>query len=118
MLFVVSASLYIAPNFALLAWLPWTPHLFAGKLLWGIAGMCALLVTLYPGFVLSASPSIPFWNSPLLPVLFFSQSVTGAGGILLLLSPFVPLGQMLAGINSLAATPTLVGNRQGVLEIL
>src|SRR3989338_6951354 len=36
------------------------------------------------GFMLSSSPSIPFWNSPLLPVLFFSHSVMGAGGIVLL----------------------------------
>ncbi len=110
LLFVVSASLYIAPSFALFSWLPWAPHVFggqvlSGKVLWVIAGLCALLVTLYPGFVLSASPSIPFWNSPLLPVLFFTHSVTGACGILLLLSPYVPLSQILEGegVNSLAA---------------
>lgn len=102
-LFVISSSLYIAPALDLFSWLPWAPHTFGGKVLGVIAGVSAFLVTLYPGFVLSASPSIPFWNSPLLPVLFFSHSVTGASGILLLLSPLGPLDQRLEGITSLAA---------------
>ena len=103
MLFLISGSLYVAPALDLFSWLPWAPDVFGGKALGIIAGACAFLVTLYPGFVLAASPSIPFWNNPLLPVLFFSSSVTGAAGILLLLSPFGLLDQKLEGINSLVA---------------
>jgi len=102
LLFVISSSLYIAPAFDLFSWLPWAPLSLGGKVLGVIAGVSACLVALYPGFVLSASPSIPSWNSPLLPVLFFSHSVTGASGILLLLSPLGLLNQRLEGISSLA----------------
>ena len=40
----------------------------------------------YPGFVLSSSPAIPFWNSALLPVLSLLQGVSAA---LLLLAAFL-----------------------------
>lgn len=102
-LFLISGSLYAAPALHLFSWLPWAPHTFGGSVLGGIAAVSALMVTLYPGFVLAASPSIPFWNSPLLPFLFLSNSVTGACGILLLLSPWGFLNQTPEEISSLAA---------------
>lgn len=101
-LFIISGSLYLAPAFDSFSWLPWTPDTLGGKILRVIAGVSAFFVTLYPGFVLSASPSIPFWNSPLLPVLFFSHSVMGASGIVLLISPFGSFDPGVQGINSLA----------------
>ncbi|MBI2987228.1 MAG: polysulfide reductase NrfD [Deltaproteobacteria bacterium] len=101
--FIIAGLLYIAPSFSVFSWLPWSPTSSGGRALGVVAGICAFLVTLYPGFVLSASPSIPFWNSPLLPVLFFSQSLLGASGLVLLLSPFGFDGQALQGFFSLAA---------------
>ncbi|MFQ5849932.1 MAG: DmsC/YnfH family molybdoenzyme membrane anchor subunit [Candidatus Binatia bacterium] len=101
-LFLISGLLYIAPSFDSFSWLPWTSNTLTGKIFWVISGICALLVTLYPGFVLSASPSIPFWNSPILPVLFFFQSIMGATGIVLLISPFGPFERGVQGINPLA----------------
>jgi formate-dependent nitrite reductase membrane component NrfD len=103
LLFLVTGSLTVAPLLASFSWLPWTPETFVGRMLGTIAGVSALLVTLYPGFVLAASPSIPSWNTPLLPVLFFSNSVIGATGILLLLSSFGFRSQGIAELNALAA---------------
>lgn len=43
-----------------------------------IAALLALVTMLYPGFVLSSYASIPSWNSPMVPLLFFVYSwITG-----------------------------------------
>lgn len=100
--FVVAAALYVAPAFSVFSWLPWNVANPAGRTLSFIAGLSALLITLYPGFVLSASRSIPFWNTPLLPFLFLTQSIVGATGILLLISPFGSFEPVLPQIELLA----------------
>lgn len=105
LLFIITGSLFIAPAFDLFSWLPWSPQSLSGRILGVIAALCAILVTLYPGFVLSASPSIPFWNSPILPVLFFSYSLLGASGIVLLLSPLGPSG---LGAQRVGSSATLL----------
>lgn len=86
--FLLSGSLYLISTVNSLSWLPWGQATFVATSLWAVAGLSALLVAFYPGLVLSASPSIPFWNSPGLSLLYFCQSLLGAGGIVLLLSPF------------------------------
>ena len=98
-LFLIFGALYVAPAFESFSWLPWGDDPTAKKTIGAIAGAAALLVTLYPGFVLAASPSIPFWNSPLLPVLFFSHSLMGASGVVFLLAPFALNGAALPAIR-------------------
>ncbi len=49
-----------------------------------LLSLVALWILLYPGLFLSKSPSIPFWNSPLLPVLFLVQGITSGFSVLLL----------------------------------
>ncbi len=100
-LFIVAGFLSIAPSLSAFFWLPWSPVDLGGKTLGLIAGLAAFLVILYPGFVLSASPAIPFWNSPLLPVLFFAQSLLAASGITLLLSPLGLYDQAFQALSSL-----------------
>ncbi len=56
-----------------------------------IAGLCALMITLYPGFFLSANRAVPFWNTPLLPVLFFGYTLLGGSGLVLLFSPLLKI---------------------------
>lgn len=56
-----------AIQFALSYWLPGTTEEIVFKIL---AGVMALIVAIYPGFVMNYVNSIPFWNSALLPVLF------------------------------------------------
>jgi len=52
-----------------------------------LAAAFALLTALYPGFVLSASRAIPFWRTPLLPLLLFSYAALAAAGVILLALP-------------------------------
>jgi formate-dependent nitrite reductase membrane component NrfD len=51
----------------------------AGMLIFG------LLTILYSGFLLSSMTSIPFWNSPLTPILFLLHSITTGVAILILM---------------------------------
>lgn len=101
LLFIVFGFFCIAPSFSFFSWLPWNPVGYGERAIGTVTTLCALLVTLYPGFVLSASPAIPFWNSPLLPVLFFVQSLLGATAVVILFSPF-------PGLLSLAAVLIIV----------
>jgi formate-dependent nitrite reductase membrane component NrfD len=98
LLFLITASLYIAPAFNAFSWLPWGLETLLGKTLGIFAGLSAFLVVLYPGLVLSASPSIPFWNNAILPVIFFTQSVMAANGLALLASFFIQSPQRMDSI--------------------
>jgi formate-dependent nitrite reductase membrane component NrfD len=98
-LFLIFGALYVAPAFETFSSLPGASDPTARKTIGAIAGLSAFLVTLYPGFVLAASPSIPFWNSPLLPVLFASHSLLVASGIIFLLSASVVNGAALPAIR-------------------
>lgn len=83
--FLVCAGLLVAPSLApwlpALALLPWRTGSAGGEALAGLAGLFALLTTIYPGFVVSNSRAIPFWNTPFLPALFFTHAAMGAVGI-------------------------------------
>jgi formate-dependent nitrite reductase membrane component NrfD len=51
-----------------------------------LGALCGLAVTIYTGFLLSATPAIPFWNTYLLPVLFtVSAFSTGLGYLIIAL---------------------------------
>lgn len=97
--FLIFGALYVAPALEMFSSLPWAGDPTARKAIGALAGISAFLVTLYPGFVLAASPSIPFWNSPLLPVLFASHSLLGASGIVFLLSAAAINGAALPAIR-------------------
>jgi formate-dependent nitrite reductase membrane component NrfD len=65
------------------------------------ASLFALVAMLYPGLVLSSYASIPAWNSPMVPLLFFIYSWTTGLAILWLV-------QLLAGIEqTLAPSPEI-----------
>lgn len=99
-LFVVCSSLLIAPELDAFSWLPWgRDHAVAKALEW-IASLCALVITLYPGFSLAKNRSVPFWNTALFPVLSFGFALMGASGLVLLASFW--LSRDLQGIASLA----------------
>ena len=55
-----------------------------------MAAVCAVLVMLYTGFVLSASSAIPLWNSAFFPIIFLAYSLLAGVDILLLGSPLLP----------------------------
>lgn len=58
-LFLISGGLYAALKVPFLGWL---------------SAAAAIFVMLYTGYLMAFSPSIPFWNSALLPVLFLIYS--------------------------------------------
>lgn len=49
-----------------------------------LAALGALLVTLYPGFFLANHRSVPFWRTPLLPIVFVIAAIVGASAVLLI----------------------------------
>lgn len=87
--FILFSALAIAPGFEAFSGLPWTRASAAGTVLNWVAGFAALMITLYPGFFLAKNRSIPFWNTPLLPLVFFTLSILGGCGVALAASPFL-----------------------------
>ncbi len=55
-----------------------------------VATICAVGVMMYSGFVLSYSPAIPFWNTPLLPLISIVYALMGGVGLLFGLSAVGP----------------------------
>lgn len=98
-LFVLFGFLSVAPRLA--AWLPWREGGVLASILEWIAGLCALMITLYPGFFLAKNRSIPFWNTALFPVISFGFALMGACGMALIAAAF--LGGDLRGIELVAA---------------
>ena len=90
--FLLTGFLSIAPEFAGFPRLPWDAGGTTGQILGWIAGLSALMITLYPGFFLAANRAIPFWNTPVLPMLFFGYAVMGGSGIALLASSLLTHG--------------------------
>jgi formate-dependent nitrite reductase membrane component NrfD len=92
--FLAFGALSVAPLAA--AWVPslspllWSEGGAFGQCLSWAASLFALLTTIYPGLVVSNSRAIPFWNTPILPVLFFAYAAMGAVGIVLIGSPNGP----------------------------
>lgn len=81
-IFTVFGFLYVAPAFGL-------PLFAKGSAAWeavrAIALASAFVVMIYDGFVMSASPSIPLWNTSVLPVLCLSYSLLGGTSLSLAL---------------------------------
>lgn len=56
------------------------------SLLLGLSLAAAVGVLLYEGFVYSASVAIPFWRTPLLPLLYVAYGIRGGAALLLVLA--------------------------------
>jgi len=98
-LFVLFGFLSVAPRLA--AWLPWSEGGTLSSVLGWVAALCALMITLYPGFFLAKNRSIPFWNTALFPAISFGFALMGACGLALIAAALV--GGDLRGIELLAA---------------
>lgn len=115
-LFVIFGMLYSARGFEAISWL--APDSDTARRTIGvIAAVSALLVTLYPGFVLAASPSIPFWNSPFLPLIFACHSLMVASGFLFLIAPLGLDSAKLPGISFLAVILIVVNLVLGAMYL-
>jgi formate-dependent nitrite reductase membrane component NrfD len=59
----------------------WLPGSAAEIVFKALAGIAALAVTVYTGFVLNTVKAVPFWNSTLLPLLFVLCGIMGGFGL-------------------------------------
>lgn len=105
-LFVLFGFLFIAPRLTAFSWLPWEEGSVVARTLGWLAGLCALIITLYPGFFLAQNRSIPFWNTALLPVISWGFALLGACGLSLLASSL--LSGAPQGVESLAGVLIVV----------
>jgi sulfite dehydrogenase (quinone) subunit SoeC len=61
-----------------------------------IAGIFALCVATYTGFVLNTVKGVPFWSLPILPLLFVTCGILGGFGVLVAIGIFDPNLDMVA----------------------
>ncbi len=105
--FLVCSVLSLAP--ALATDLPWSSQSAAAATLGWIAALFAAAIALYPGFFLAGNRSIPFWNTPLLPLISVGISLMGGDAVALIasgwLAQWIPtveaFGGALAAMNFL-----------------
>lgn len=76
-LFIIFGLLYLAPYFSWLSWLPVSEGSGFWQAMKFLAALAAFVVMVYDGFVMNASPSIPLWNTALLPILCLFYSLLG-----------------------------------------
>ena len=82
-IFVMLFIIFGAAQIAFTYWLPDT----AGEIVFKVlAGIAALVVAVYTGFVLNTVKAVPFWNSSLLPLLFVLCGILGGFGISVLIA--------------------------------
>jgi formate-dependent nitrite reductase membrane component NrfD len=81
-LFLVGAALYLPP-LLIDDWL-WPPASLIAGLGWLMAAAGMVVLIVYMGFVYTASKGIPFWNSPLHPVLYMAYALRGGAAALLI----------------------------------
>ena len=80
-----------------------------GPIITTVTILCGLLTALYSGFFVASMTSIPFWNSPLTPVLFLLHSMsTGLGILLVLKSGHAPVIRTAGVVLGLMAATLLV----------
>lgn len=77
--------LYVLPG--LIPSLPWSDAVFSqadivSKIFIVLAIFFAIIIMIYPGFVLYYSRNIPFWNSIFTPVLFLEYALTSSFGLI------------------------------------
>lgn len=80
-LFLAGATIYLPP-LLFAAW-PWEATSAIGWLGWLMAATGMIILIVYMGFVYSASKGVPFWNSPLHPLLYMAYALRGGAATLL-----------------------------------
>jgi formate-dependent nitrite reductase membrane component NrfD len=88
-LFLVGGLLYVPP--LLVSGLPWSDAAWPAQIGHVMAWAGALVMIGYMGFVYSTSKGIPFWHSPLHPVLYIAYALRGGAATLLILAAIFDL---------------------------
>lgn len=79
--FVLFVLLSLLPSLSPLEGLPWREGTVAWQAIVIVALILGMGYILYTGMVISTWNSIPFWNTPLIPLLFTTASMLGGVGI-------------------------------------
>jgi formate-dependent nitrite reductase membrane component NrfD len=80
-LFLAGAALYL-PVVMVGEW-PWVAGSLLAEVGWLLAAIGMAVMIVYMGFVYEASKGIPFWNSPLHPILYVAYALRGGAATLL-----------------------------------
>ncbi len=101
--FIIFGLAYSLPAFKAFDWLPWSK---AATLMWGIgivAALLSVLVASYAGFLFGVVKGIPFWNTPILPLLFFLSGLYTGIAVILVIALFYKTTLGVAGFHQLGA---------------
>jgi len=98
-LFVVLGAASVLPSIPGLAGLPWGPATAVGVVIRTLAQILAFGVTLYSGLLLSSWPSIPFWNTPLFPLMMMAFSFAGGSAVVLAILSLQSASALLAQVE-------------------
>jgi len=85
-LFLAGAFLYLVPQ--LIPAAPWSAGSLIAQTGYVLAFVGMITLIGYMGFVYTASKAIPFWNSPLHPVLYIGHALRGGVAALLVVAAF------------------------------
>jgi formate-dependent nitrite reductase membrane component NrfD len=77
--------------------LPWAGQSTLGIAFQAIAAVAAFIVIIYPGLVLAYSPSIPFWNTTLIPLQFLAFAFASAIGLVPIFALVYPVSAEFLG---------------------
>jgi formate-dependent nitrite reductase membrane component NrfD len=109
--FIFVGGLLLLPDLSIggqqpLAGLLWTPGGGPASILSWVVGAAALFIIVYPGLELSASRSIPFWHTILIPLQFLSSALASAVGLAYLVGSLAP-SRLMAVVALIAALTAL-----------
>jgi len=107
-LFMILGLAYGLPWFTLFAWLPWSRTSVAGSLIGVAAAFFAVFVPIYPGLLLGVIKSIPLWNTPALPLLFFFSGLDTGVAVLTLVSAVIPEAVGVKGFHLFAGADVVL----------
>lgn len=97
---LVAMALFAAFGALQLVFSYWLPGSYGELIFKILAGVLAVAVATYVGFMLAYVIGIPFWNNGLLPILFLISGITRGFALLLaiaLVSGGIPLGSIQSG---------------------
>jgi formate-dependent nitrite reductase membrane component NrfD len=106
--FIILGLTYGLPSFGLFAWLPWSKTSVTGSLIGVAAAFFAVFVPIYPGLLLGVIKSIPLWNTPALPLLFFLSGLDMGVALLTLVSAVIPEAVGVEGFHLLAGADVVL----------
>jgi formate-dependent nitrite reductase membrane component NrfD len=99
--FIILGLAYALPAFSLFNWLPWNQASGWGQGIGIAAAVLSVIVPIYSGLLLGVIKSIPLWNTPALPPIFFLSGLDTGIAVLVLVSLFLPAAIDVAGFHLL-----------------